>query len=539
MLSALGLGFASETMQVVYTDVTRAAGITWVHRNGATDEKYLIETMSGGGAFVDFDRDGLLDIFLVNGGAHARSKPGAGGRNALYRNNGDGTFTDVTETAGVAGKGYRNGVAVGDFDNDGWPDIYVTAFGANQLFHNQGDGTFIDVAARAGVEVNLWSTSAAFFDLENDGDLDLFVCVYLEWDYEQNVWCGERREGYRSYCHPDYFKPIPSRLFRNNGNGTFTDVSRKAGVKLPGKALGVVAGDIDGDGLADLYVANDAVANFLFHNRGDGTFEEVGLFSETAYGISAKPESGMGADMGDINQDGRLDLIVTNIDYEMNNLYENDGDALFSDVTVVSGLGQVALLYSGFGVRLLDIDNDGDLDLAVLNGHPLDNIQLYRNGVTASETPFLFVNKGGRFAPVMDRAGEIWKRPFHGRALAQGDFDNDGDPDLLFVNNGQPPVLARNDGGNRNPWLGLQLRGGVSNRDAVGAELRLKSDRRELVRQIRGGGSYQAAHDLRVVFGLRPGETIESVRIRWPSGQVQSLQDLELRRYHTVEEQRR
>ncbi len=526
----------SADWTVTFQDVTRQAGIQWTHRNGATADKYLIETMGGGGAFLDYDRDGFLDLFLVDSGPHAHSPSAAANRNALYRNSGDGTFTDVTEQAGLAGKGYGHGVAVGDFDNDGWSDIYVTGYGANTLYRNRGDGRFEDVTERSGTAVGLWSTSAAFFDLENDGDLDLFVCVYLEWDYEKNVWCGERRDGFRSYCHPDYFKPIPSLLFRNDGNGTFTDITRRAGAGKPGKALGVVAGDIDGDGFADLYVANDAVANFLFHNRGDGTFEEVGLLAEVAYGISAKPESGMGTDLGDFNGDGRLDLIVTNIDYEMNNLYVNDGDTLFSDVTVVSGLGQAALLFSGFGVRFVDVDNDGDLDLVVLNGHPLDNIELYRNGVTSSEPPMIFRNDGGRFKPIMEQAGEVWKRSFQGRALAQGDYDNDGDADLLFVNNGQPAVLLRNDGGNRNPWLGIRLQGTVSNRDAVGAEVKVKTSSRQLVRQVLGGGSYQAAHDLRLVFGFLPEEAVESVTVRWPNGRVQRLDSLELRRYHTIVE---
>ncbi len=535
VLTAVSAGAFNDS-GVVFTDVTRTAGIDWTHHNGATSEKYLIETMGGGGAFVDFDRDGWLDVFLVDSGTHTRSGAERPARNALYRNNGDGTFSDVTGRAGVTGGGYGNGVAVGDVDNDGWPDLYVTSYGPNRLYRNRGDGTFEEIGAQAGVQVGKWSTSAAFFDLENDGDLDLFVCVYLDWDHEQNVWCGERREGYRSYCHPDYFESVPSVLFRNDGDGTFTDVTRQAGVDAKGKALGVVTGDVDGDGFQDLYVANDAVANFLFHNQGDGTFQETGLLAEVAYGISAKPESGMGADLADFNGDGRVDLIVTNIDYEMNNLYANDGEVLFSDVTVVSGLGQAALLYSGFGVRFVDVDNDGDPDLVVLNGHPLDNIELYRDGVTSRETPLIFENREGRFLPMMERAGEVWTRPFQGRALAVGDYDNDGDADLLFVNNGQRPVLLRNDGGNRNPWLGLELRGTAGNRDAVGAEVTVVTDRRKLVRQRHGGGSYQAAHDPRLIFGLLPEEKVESIRIRWPGGNTQQLNDLQLRRYHTVVE---
>ncbi len=522
-----------------FTDVTRRAGIDWTHENGATPEKYLIETMGGGAAFFDFDNDGWLDIYLVDSGTHQGSTQTRRARNALYRNNHDGSFTDVSEKAGVAGREgcYGNGAAVGDYDNDGWSDLYVTCFGSNLLYRNLGDGTFEEVAAKAGVTVGKWSSSAAFFDADNDGDLDLFVCIYLDWTFENNPWCGERKEGYRSYCHPDFFHAIPSRLFRNNGDGTFSDATVQAGVDVAGKALGVVTGDVDGDGYADIYVANDAVANFFYHNRGDGTFEEKALLAEVAYGSSTKPESGMGTDFGDVNGDGRLDLIVTNIDYEMNNLYSYTGGGYFNNDTVSAGLGQAALLFSGFGVRFADLDSDGDLDLVVLNGHPLDNINMYRSGVTGSETPMIFENDGaGRFSSVAENAGEVWKKPVNGRALASGDYDNDGDPDFLFVCNGQRPELIRNDSRSQNAWIGFQLVGSKSNRDGVGATLSLKTNRRVQVRQRQGGGSYQAAHDGRILFGLSSGERLESVSIRWPSGVAQEVTGLQLRQYHVLRE---
>ena len=521
---------------VRFQDVTQAAGIHWKHENGATPEKFVIEMIGGGGAFLDFDNDGWMDIYLVNSGSHERSPTRLVAPNALYRNHGDGTFRNVTKGAGVEGRGYGDGVAVGDFDNDGWADMYVTNFGPNILYRNRGDGTFEDVTDRAGVAMGKWSTSAAFFDMENDGDLDLFVCNYLDWNYKRNFYCGERREGYRLYCNPRHFPSLPSVLFRNNGNGTFTEVTKAAGLDHAGKALGVVTGDIDGDGFSEIYVANDTIANFLFKNKGNGSFEEIGLFAGVAYGIRASPESGMGTDFGDFDGDGRIDLMVTNIDQEMNNLYSNQGEDWFADVTVVAGLGQVAILFSGFGVRFLDYDNDGDLDLVVLNGHVSDNIHLYKPSVRFAESPFLLENVGGRFRKVGEEAGKIWETPLPGRALAAGDYDNDGDSDLLFVNNDQAPVLLRNDGGNRNPWLGLSLVGSRSNRDGVGAVVTVSTNRRTLVRHRHGGGSYQAAHDPRLIFGLVAGEELKSIEIRWPGGAVQTLEPLELGRYHLIRE---
>ncbi len=530
--------FAANVLseQVQFVEVTESAGIRWQHQNGATAEKFLIETMGGGAAFLDFDRDGWLDLYLVNSGPHAHSPGKSKVVNALYRNNGDGTFRNVTQRAGVEGQAYGMGVAVGDYDNDGWPDIYVTNFGPDILYRNRGDGTFEDMTAKAGLQSNRWSTSAAFFDLENDGDLDLFVCVYLDWDFDKNVYCGDRREDRRSYCHPDYFQPISSLLFENRGNGTFVEVSKSSGVHLPGKALGVVTGDVNDDGLSDLYVANDAVANHLFLSLGKGKFEESALISEVAYGITARPESGMGTDLGDFNGDGRVDLVVTNIDYEMNNVYANQGDGFFDDVTISAQLGEVALPYSGFGVRWLDYDNDGDLDLVVLNGHVVDNIHYYKSGIEYAEPPLLLENQGGKFKDVGSAAGPIWQRKLVGRALAVGDYDNDGDPDLLFVNNNQPPVLLRNEGGSSRDWLGVHLVGSASNRDAVGARVTVKTDTRSLVRERHGGGSYQAAHDPRLVFGFESGEKIEKIWIRWPSGRKQELGPLDLRRYHTLQE---
>ena len=527
-----------DSRGVQFTDVTQQSGISWRHVNGATDEKFLIETMGGGGAFLDYNQDGRLDIFLVQSGCHKFSVKCTAGQNALYRQNPDGSFTDVAKQAGVADSGtYGMGVAVGDYDNDGYPDIYVTGFPHNVLYHNNGDGTFTDVTAKAGVAASGWSTSAAFFDYNRDGFLDLFVGRYLDWDYDKNVFCGERRPRYRAYCHPDQFKAVSNKLFRNKGDGTFSDVSEASGVgKVEGKALGVVAFDFNRDGWQDLYVANDKVRNFLFRNNGDGTFTEMGLVAEVAYGAQGSPESGMGTDAADFDGDGWPDLFVTNIDYEPNNLFHNNGDETFDDVTVRAGLGSVAMLFSAFGTKFIDFDNDGNMDLVVLNGHVLDNIQLFREGVTFAERPFLLQNFGDKFEEVGSAHGSAFTKGYVGRALATGDFNNDGAIDMLWVSNGGPPVLLRNDGGNRNSWIGFQMRGTVSNRDAIGTVVTVTAGNRKWIREVVGGSSYCAAHDLRLLFGLGPSEKVDKVEIRWPSGIISHLESPPVRKYAHVAE---
>jgi len=525
---------------VVFRDVTAAAKITWTHNNLATPEKYLIETMGGGGAFLDYDQDGLMDIYLVNSGPTPFHKPASPIRNALYRNNGDGTFTDVTEKAGVAGGGFGQGVAVADVNNDGYPDIYVTNFGKNILYINNGDGTFTDATAKAGVAAGGWSTSAAFFDYDNDGYLDLFVCRYLDWDFSKNIFCGDSRPGYRSYCHPDNFKGVSNILYHNNGDGTFTDVTRKAGLQTAdGKALGVVCADFNDDGRVDIFVANDAVRNYLYINNGDGTFTENALLAEVAYGMSGRPKSGMGCDFGDIDGDGVPDLVVTNIDLETNTIFLNNRDGTFTDATARLGLGQVSMLFSGFGVKLADYDNNGTLDLVIANGHPLDNVHLFRDGITSAERPFVHDNIAGRFADVSDQRGEAMKKKYSGRGLAMGDYDNDGDEDFLLVQNGGPPVLLRNDGGNQNNWAGLRLIGTRSNRDAVGARVTVTAGDLKLVRQIEGGSSYCSAHDQRLLIGIGQRQRIDRVEIRWPSGTVDRIDGIPINRYSTIKESTR
>ena len=525
-------------LPITFSDVTSQLGIHWKHQNGATAEKYLIETVGGGGAFLDYDRDGRLDIFLVNSGCHQASVHCLTAGNALYHQNSDGTFTDVTRQAGVGRSGYGMGVAVGDYDNDGYPDIYVTAYGRNTLYHNNRNGSFTDVTEKSGVAAAGWSTSAAFFDYNHDGLPDLYVGRYLQWDYQHSVFCGERRPGYRSYCHPSQFPPVTNILYRNNGDGSFTDVTRQAGLAVAGKTLGVVAFDYNRDGWLDLYVANDSVPNFLFRNNKDGAFSEIGLVAEVAYGASGKAQSGMGTDAADLRGDGLPDLFVTNIDFEPNTLFRNNGDDTFNDDTVIAGMGTVALLYSGFGTRFLDYNNDGLLDIFVANGHPLDNVQLFHDGVTPAERPFLLENSAaGRFQEVAASHGDALAKLYNGRGLAAGDFDNDGDTDLLLIQNGGPPVLLRNDGGNHNAWIGFALTGSLpSSRDAVGAVVTITAGGRRQSRQLVGGGSYGSAHDPRLLFGLESAENVEKIEVRWPDGATTSLRNLAARHYYPLRE---
>ena len=354
------------------------------------------------------------------------------------------------------------------------------------------------------------------------------------------MYCGEHKPGYRAYCHPTKFKGITSRLYRNNGDGTFTNVSEAAGLAVVGKALGVVAFDYNRDGWLDLYVTNDTERNFLFRNNGNGTFTEAGLLAEVAYGSSGKPASGMGTDAADLEGTGWPDLFVTNIDFESNNLFHNNGDETFDDITVQAGLGSVAQLYSGFGARFVDYNNDGNLDLFVLNGHPMDNVQLMREGVTPAERPFLLENKGGaRFQEVGAQHGEALTKQYRGRGLAMGDFDNDGDQDFLIVQNGGPPVLLRNDGGNQNAWIGFELVGWASGKDAVGAVVTVSAGGRRQVRERVGGASYLSAGDPRLLFGLGAAEKVEKVEIRWASGAVSTMENVAARRYYRVEEPER
>ncbi len=516
-----------------------ASGITWRHVNGKSPEKYLPESTGAGCAFLDYDNDGWMDIYLVNSGKCDFYAPDPPLRNALYRNNRDGTFTDVTEKAGVAGGGFGQGVAVGDYDRDGFPDLYVTQYGRSILFHNNGDGTFSDVTEKAGVAAPGWASSAVWFDYDNDGLLDLFVCQFAEFSKELNKPCGVHEDGRRHYCIPKIYKPMPSWLFRNNGDGTFTDVSKASGISShPGKAWGVVASDINNDGWMDLFVANDTVANFLFVNNGKGKFAETGTEAGVAYSSNGLPRSGMGVDAADFDGDGWQDLFVANLDREDFAIYRNNHDGTFDDLAIPMGIAKVTRALSGWGLKFFDYDNDGDLDLFLANGNPDDLITSLHGESTYEEPLRLFHNTGKTFEDVSAQSGPLFALPMSSRGLALGDFDNDGAVDVLISINNGAPLLLRNGAGRRNHWLGINLTGKQCNPDAIGAALTYQAGDLKRRRVKVGGGSFLSSHDPRVVLGLGKHEKIDWLEVKWPlpGGETQRFKGLPVDRYITLVE---
>jgi hypothetical protein len=529
------LGSSAIAARPVFEEVpASASGIGWVHTAGKSANKHLPETSGAGCAFLDFDNDGWMDIYLVNSGKSEFYDPPHPLSNALYKNNRDGTFTDVTKHAGVGGNGYGMGVAVGDYNGDGFADIYVTQFGRNILYRNNGDGTFTDVTEKAGVAAAGWSSSAVWFDYDNDGRLDLFVCQFAEFD--ASLGCGTDAAGVRHYCIPRIFKPRPSWLFHNNGDGTFTDVSRATGIaEHLGKAWGVVATDLNNDGKMDLFVANDTVSNFLYMNQG-GRFEEAGLIADVAYSADGHARSGMGVDSADFDQDGLMDLFVANIDQEIFSLYKNNGDGTFDDVAVELGIGMATRWMSGWGLKFLDYDNDGNLDLILANGFPDDLIDKTSSTVKWREPLLLFHNDGKRFQNVSAESGSVFARSFPARGLAIGDFNNDGGIDVLISNNDAAPLLLRNNVGKDNHWLGVSLVGRKCNPDAIGARVAYRAGDLTRSHMKVGGGSFLSSHDPRMVLGLGGHAKLDWLEVKWPlpSGAVERFTDLPVDRYVTI-----
>jgi hypothetical protein len=516
------------------------SGITWTHANGRSASYYLPETTGAGCAFFDFDNDGWMDIFLVNSGPCDFFTPATPLRNALYRNNRDGTFTDVTTQAGLSapGTGYGMGVAVGDYNNDGYPDLFVTSYNRSTLYRNNGNGTFTDVTMASGIATPGWASSAVWFDYDNDGRLDLFVCRFVEFDKAANKFCGNEGTGERHYCIPRIYPPAPSWLFRNNGDGTFTDVSESSGIRAAlGKAWGVVATDINNDGWMDLFVANDTVANFLWVNH-QGKFKDEGIEAGVAYSADGRARSGMGVDTADLDQDGWQDLTVTNVDQEMYSLYHNNKDGSFDDLSPANGIGDATRSMSGWGLRFFDYDNDGDVDLFIANGHPDDQIEVHSGSVTYREPLLLFHNDGRVLKNVSASAGPVFQIPLAARGLALGDFDNDGAVDVLIAINNGAPLLLRNQAARGNHWLGLKLVGKKANIDAIGARVTWKAGSLKRTRLKAGGGSYLSSHDPRMVLGIGAHTKIEQLEIRWPapSTLVEMFTDLPVDRYISIVE---
>jgi enediyne biosynthesis protein E4 len=538
---------------VTFSDITASTGINFKRAPSFTTVKYLIEAVGGGVAMFDYDNDGRMDLFFTNGAALKDPMPKSEMPdkhdpkywNRLYRQKADGTFEDVTETAGVKGSGFSMGVAAADYDNDGDTDLFVTGYGGNYLYRNNGDGTFADVTKSTGVAGHGWSTSAGWLDYDRDGRLDLFVGRYVEWDFEAgSVYCGEMKPGYRAFCHPDNFKSATNILYHQRADGSFEDVSGKSGIEQPGgKALGVAFGDFDNDGFMDIFVANDSVRQSLYHNKGDGTFEDIAIASGAGYDENGKTYAGMGVDVADYDNDGHLDVFITTLSNETYPLYHNDRDLTFTYATNSTGVGQITLPYSGWGTRFIDADNDGLRDLFAAQSHVLDTIEKTSSYLRYKQTPLLMLNTGKGFANTSATAGPAFSKVLAGRGAAFGDLNNDGQIDVVIASLDGPPVVLRNNGTNnaakgavKSHWLGLSLVGSKSNRSGIGARITVTDSLgRKQIFDVNTSGSYLASNDPRIIVGVGSA-SVKKIEVNWPSGIVQVLTEPQLDRYLIINE---
>jgi hypothetical protein len=534
---------------VTFTDITNRIGIGFRHNASPTPAKYLLETMGAGVALIDFDNDGRLDIFFTNGAQISdlmpkgtlpdKSNPKYWDR--LYHQKPDGTFEDVTEHAGVKGSGYSFGVAVGDYDKDGYSDLLVTYYGGATLYRNNGNATFSDVTKKAGISVDGWPVSAGFFDYDNDGRLDLFIARYVLWDFEKgSLYCGDLRPGYRSYCHPDNFQPSSSLLLHQKPDGTFEDVGQISGIaKSKGKALGVAFADFNNDGWTDIFVADDNSEQQLFRNKGNGTFEDMALPAGVAFNENGNRFSGMGIDAADYDNDGMIDTVITVLSNETYPLYRNRGEWFFDYVTQITGVGQISVLSTGWGIKFIDVDNDGKRDIFAAQGHVLDTIEKMNAFLKYKQPPLLMRNTGKDFQDISLSAGDIFKTGLAARGMAVGDLDNDGNPDVVIAQIDGSPVVLRNDGQKtppKNHWIGIDLRGRVSAPKGEGSRITVTdATGRKQIFDVNSAGSYLASSDPRILVGLG-AESVAKVEIHWPSGKDQILQNLTVDRYYEVNE---
>ncbi|MCM3871036.1 MAG: CRTAC1 family protein [Pyrinomonadaceae bacterium] len=531
---------------ITFTDITTRTGIGFRHAASKTSVKYLLETMGGGVALFDYDNDGRMDLFFTNGASLKDPMPKGElpdkrepkYSNRLYRQKPDGTFADVTERAGLKGDGYSMGAAAGDYDNDGFSDLYVTGYGENHLYHNNGDGTFTDTTRKFAISGSGWSTSAGWFDYDRDGRLDLFIARYMDWDFESgSIYCGGALAGLRAYCHPDNFKGATNILYHQRADGTFEDASKTAGIADPsGKGLGVAFADFDNDGLMDVFVANDGVRQSLYRNKGDGSFDDIAVMAGAGYDENGKSFAGMGVDCADYDNDGYMDVFITTLSNETYPLYRNNGDLSFTYVTDSSAVGQITLLYSGWGTRFIDVDNDGLRDLFVAQGHVLDTIEKSTAYLKYQQSPLLMRNTGKGFVNVSATAGPALNIPIAARGAAFGDLNNDGQVDVIIGVLDGPPLILRNMG-TRNHWLGVSLSGSKANRNGIGARVTVtETGGRKQTFDVTNAGSYLSSNDPRIVVGLGAATGVRSVEIRWPSGRIQTLANPGIDRYIAINE---
>lgn len=525
LLCTFACARASEA--IVLTDVTKETGVTFIHTDGSSGRHYIVESVAAGLALFDYDGDGDVDIYFLNGAPLKGTKADAVPKNELYRNEGNWKFTNVTDQAGVGDTGFGLGVAAADYDNDGDQDIYVNNYGPNVLYRNNGDGTFTDVTAQAGV-ANGHKVGAAvlFFDMDKDGDLDLFVASYLDFTYENHLM--RTSKGIPKYAGPMDFPPMPNNLFRNNGDGTFTDVSIESGVgKHKGWAMGGVCADYDNDGDTDVYIVNDVYANFLFDNDGTGKFEELGLITGLAYDLHGDEQGSMGVDCGDYDNDGWLDFYQTSYADELATLYRNLGSKLFEDVTMITGAGTRTFPYVTWGCGLVDFDNDGDRDIFVACGHLEDNVELYDTTATSNAQNILLMNTGdGKYVDVTDQSGNGMQVKLRSRGAAFDDLDNDGDVDVVILNARQPPTILRNDTPHENHWLQVRLRGVKTNRDGVGARVKVVAGDLIQIDEVHSGRGYQSHYGTRLYFGLGKRNHVDRIEVRWIGGGTDVYQDI-------------